>query len=215
MNKTAAQIAEEVVSGLTSEMRKHFEVRTKRHISLVQKYCKKLEETDPSMRGLVSRGTKHDDSKFGAEELLPYIWLTWRYKCQDDNTECNLPEGMQEKINKATEHHILNNAHHPEYHQDRKEGLLNTSDRDKTPVKIVDATKMSNLDIGEMVADWAAMSEERGNTPREWADKNVNVRWKFTPEQKELIYRLIDNAWSSKKTAAEIAAGVLSRSTKR
>lgn len=36
------------------------------------------------------------------------------------------------------------------------------------------------------------MGEEKGNTVRSWADKNVNVRWKFTEDQVNLIYELID-----------------------
>jgi len=60
---------------------------------------------------------------------------------------------------------------------------------------MVDAMKMDNLDIAEMVCDWCAMSEERGNTPMQWADKNVNVRWKFTDEQKDLIYDLMNKIW--------------------
>ena len=43
-----------------------------------------------------------------------------------------------------------------------------------------------------MVADWSAMSEELGSETKDWADKNVNVRWEFTDEQRDLIYELID-----------------------
>ena len=30
------------------------------------------------------------------------------------------------------------------------------------------------------------------NSAKEWADKNVNIRWKFTDKQKDLIYELIE-----------------------
>ncbi len=187
------------VADLPPEMEKHFKERTDKHIKLVQKYCARLAAMMPMFQPLVARGKVHDASKYGAGELLPYIWLTWRYKCKDDGTECKMPPGMEEKINKATEHHILNNSHHPEFHQDKKSGLINAKDRDATPDKMIDATKMPPLDIAEMVADWCAMSEERGNTPRAWADKTVGsakTRWKFTPEQKRLIYALIKAAWN-------------------
>ena len=39
------------------------------------------------------------------------------------------------------------------------------------------------------------MSEERGNSPQEWADKVINKRWKFTDEQVKLIYELLNNIW--------------------
>jgi hypothetical protein len=212
VRKTASQIAafvfEKCAEMATPEMEKHFKERTDHHIHLVQKYCKKLEEHVP---GLVARGERHDASKFENEERLPYTWLTWRYKCKDAGKPCVLPKGMEERINKATEHHILSNAHHPEFHQSKRSGLLNTDDRDKPPKEMIDSTKMSKLDIGEMVADWCAMSEERGNTPKEWAKKNVNVRWKFTPEQEKHIFKLIDGAWDRHKTASQISDEILAR----
>lgn len=200
MKKTASQIADEVlmklaIADMPPEMEKHFRERTDRHIKLVQKYCKRLADSMPALASLVGRGKVHDASKYQANELLPYIWLTWRYKCQDDGTECKMPGGMEEKINAATEHHILNNSHHPEFHQDKKTGLINSKDRDAVPDEVVDATRMPPLDIAEMVADWCAMSEERGNTPKAWADKVVGPRWKFTEGQRRLIYALIDIAW--------------------
>jgi len=77
-----------------------------------------------------------------------------------------------------------------------QENLINKNNRDE-PIggKIIDATKMKDLDIAEMVADWLSMSEEKNSKPKGWADKNVNVRWKFTDEQKDLIYEIIDGVW--------------------
>jgi hypothetical protein len=187
-------LLEQLENVMTEEMEQHFIARTRRHIALTQKYCVRLEERDPNLAGLSARGLVHDASKFEAPECEPYIWLTWRYKCKDDGVPCVLPPGMEARINAATEHHILTNAHHPEAHQARRSGLLNTQDRDKPPREMVDATRMGALYIAEMVADWAAMSEERGNTARAWADQNVNVRWRFTPAQVALIDRLIDVA---------------------
>ena len=37
-----------------------------------------------------------------------------------------------------------------------------------------------------------SMSEEKGGEPKKWADDNVNVRWKFTDDHKDLIYELIE-----------------------
>ena len=200
--RAVIQRLSELVEGVDGmiKMETHFVYRTNRHISLVRKYCKKIEEAMPIFDGeLIGRGKSHDDSKFLDKEKKPNIWLTWRYKCKDDGVECKLPDGMEEEIHSATEHHIRSNRHHPEFHQGRKGGLLNKGDRDKPPKKMVDATKMTDLDIAECVADWLGMAEERGNTPREWADKNVNIRWKFTDKQKKLIYGIIDAAWKDKE----------------
>lgn len=82
------------------------------------------------------------------------------------------------------------NCHHPEYYAEDAE--LNYRDRDEKPEKIIDATKMQDLDIAEMCADWLGMAEELGDNAKDWADKNVNVRWKFTDNQTDLIYRIIN-----------------------
>ena len=181
-----------------AEMKAWFEERTKKHIERVQKYCKKIEDYDSDkFEGLVDRGEVHDQSKYEDPEIDPYIYTTWQYKCKDDGKEFECPDGMEEKMNKATEHHVKNNAHHPEYHCEKEVDLINREDRDKPPEEMIDATKMEDLDIGEMCADWFAMSEEKSTDPKDWADKNVNVRWKFTDEQKDLIYELIDEVWNA------------------
>jgi len=186
---------------LDDEMKRHFVERTERHIALVQKYCRLLEDAWDGLDGLIERGEEHDAGKFDEPELDPYVWLTWRYKCQDDGVECQLPEGMDDAIKAATQHHILNNPHHPEYHQLETLDVLNEEDRDGPAERPIDGSGMGVLDIAEMVADWMATSEERGNTPRGWAEENMGVRWVFTPEQEDLIYALIDSVWLDKKSA--------------
>ena len=177
------------------KMRDWFEKRTNKHISMVQKYCKKIEEYDDKFEGLVEQAEDHDRSKFEDPEVEPYVYTTWKYKCKDDGIEFECPKDMEEKMKESTEHHIKNNSHHPEFHCDKETDLINENDRDKPPDEMIDATKMSELDIGEMCADWMSVSEERGNTPKSWADKNVNVRWKFTDDQKDLIHELIEKIW--------------------
>ena len=181
----------------TEEMRKFYEKRTKKHISLVQKYCKKIQEYDKDrFDGLIERGKVHDQSKNENPEKDLYIYITWDYKCKDDGVKFEIPEKIKDKMNNATNHHVKHNAHHPEYHFDNKDSnLINREDRDKPPAKKIDATKMTDLDIAEMVADWLGMSEEKDSDPKDWADKNVNVRWKFTKKQKDLIYELIKEIW--------------------
>jgi hypothetical protein len=46
---------------------------------------------------------------------------------------------------------------------------------------------MSDVDIAEMVADWAAMSQELGTSLKDWVNKTVNKKWKFTEKQTKLI----------------------------
>lgn len=175
------------------EMTSWFEKRTKKHIDLVKKYCKKIEEHYKSrFAGLSEQAKNYDQSKYEDPEREPYIYVTWQYYCKEHGKKFDVPANIEDQMNKATEHHVKNNAHHPEYHCSDTLELINRKDRDKPPDKIIDATRMSDMDIGEMAADWMAMSEEKNTDPKDWADKNVNVRWKFSPKQKTLIYELLE-----------------------
>ena len=180
----------------TKEMRDWFKKRTDRHIQLVQKYCKKIaDDGEPKFQDLIERGKVHDQSKFKDPEMEPYVFISWQYKCKDDGKEFEVPEKIKNEMSSATLHHCVSNRHHPEFHSPKETNLINREDRDKPPKEIVDATGMEDLDIAEMVCDWLAMSEEKKTNPKDWADKNVNKRWKFTDKQKDLIYDLINKYW--------------------
>ena len=179
------------------KMKDFFDKRTNKHIERVQKYCEKIEEFDSEIfMGLIDQAKDHDASKFKDPEIEPYIYVTWGYKCKDDGVDFDPPEGMDDKMNEATTYHVLHNSHHPEYHAGEDSEVINKEDRD-SPVrdKIIDGTKMPDLDIGEMCADWCSVSEEKGNNPEEWAKKNIGTRWKFNKDQEDLIYELIDEIW--------------------
>lgn len=187
--------SEDEAPEITEEMTNWYKKRTENHINLVRKYCKKIHEVyGDRFDEILERAKIHDQSKYEDPEIIPYIFITWDYKCKDENVEFNIPEDIQDKMNEATEHHVKSNSHHPEYHSYQEE-IINREDRDKPPKELIDATSMPELDLVEMCADWSAMSEEKGGTPMEWADKNVNVRWKFTEDQVDLIYEVLNNIW--------------------
>ena len=172
------KIASEVVKDLppiTNEMLTFFKKRTKEHIDKTIEYAKKIAEGDERFDGLIEQAEEHDSSKYENPEYIPYIYLTWKYKCKSEGKEFTLPKILEDRIDIATEHHVRHNPHHPEHHGDYN--------------------KMSLLDIGEMVADWCAMSKELGVDPKEWADNNIGKKWNFNEEQSELIYSLIDKVW--------------------
>lgn len=175
----------------TAEMAEFFEKRTATHISLVKKWYDKLIHEYCSIP--MVQIEYHDKSKYESPEYEPYISLTWSYHCKDNNTAFNISDELQEEIRQATLHHITNNKHHPEYWDlNFDPAMLNSRDRDKPSNKMVDATQMPLPYILEMMADWLAMSEEKQTDIYEWAEKNVNVRWHFTPEQINLIESVID-----------------------
>lgn len=181
---------------ITDEMVNFYNKRTTKHIDLVRKYCKRVNKLfGDEFDGIIGRGLKHDESKWDDPEFKPYIYITWDYRCKDLGKDPGISEEIRDKMNEASEHHVHNNKHHPECHCKEK-STINKEDRDDIPDKKVDATGMEDLDIVEMVCDWCAMSEEKGEDgPKGWADKNINKRWKFTDKQKDLIYKLIDTIW--------------------
>ena len=177
---------------ITDEMISWYVKRTNRHINLVKKYAKKIENEFPEFKGLINQSNNHDASKLKEPEKTPYIYITWKYKMKDDGVDYKIPKDVDDS--KATMHHIKNNSHHPEYHSD-DETVLDRNNRDKAN-NTIDASNMSDLDIAEMCADWMGMSEERGNTPQEWADQVINKRWKFTNKQKNTIYKVLNTIWT-------------------
>ena len=166
---------------LENNMIDWFEERTNKHISLVKKYCEKIDAYDHKrFNGIVKRGEEHDASKFKEPERTPYILISWRYKCKHEGKKFDFPKSDTET--NAWLHHAKQNRHHPEFFDAKKDGLI-------------DGSKMTDLDIGEMISDWCAMGEELGNSPKEWADKNIGKRWTFTDDQKKTIYELIKAVW--------------------
>lgn len=181
-----------------SEMENFFEKRTNYHINLVRKYLDKIIQLNLNNIDniiLEQEKVEHDYTKFIDPEYEPYLYITWDYKCKDEGVEFNIPEKIKEEMNKATHHHILNNKHHPEFWSENTISFINKDDRDKPSEKIFNCTKMPFSYIGCMVADWLAMSEEKGTNPFDWIEKNVNTRWEFTKDQKKFIIYLTKMCW--------------------
>lgn len=169
--------------------------RTNEHIDLVRKYCKKIyDHNSKKFSEIILKGQEHDLSKFQDPEKEPYVYVSWKHKRENEGEEFHVSDDIKKKMTQATEHHCKSNSHHPEFHCDKKTNIINKENREP-PSEIIDATKMGDLDIAEMCADWCAMSKELDNTPKAWAKKNINVRWKFNKKQVDLIYDLINAIW--------------------
>jgi hypothetical protein len=181
----------------TQEMIDFFNVRTKRHIFLVRKYIEKIGELNLfNNYRLEDLARNHDLSKFREPEYTPYVFVTWDYKLKDEGKQVILSDEMKKFQNKATNHHIKTNPHHPEY-WDKNFDSVPLNDRDsKTVGYITNAVSMSEIYIAEMIADWCSMSEEKGiNTPLDWANKTIGTRWGFSIGQETLIYDLMEKIW--------------------
>jgi hypothetical protein len=176
-------------------MKDRFYVRTNTHVRLFFKYFNLFYETINKNPPAIS----HDSSKYKEPELVPYIYITWQYYCKDRNIPFEADQNLKDLMNKATEHHVRTNRHHPEYWSDRTDNLIPKGDRDKfdpNAVETIDVSKtMPKSALIEMCADWCAMSEERGNTPFEWAEKVINKRWQFGKEKEMFIYKVLNLMW--------------------
>lgn len=155
----------------TQEMKRYYNQRTYEHIAYVNKGANKLSKAFPEMRSeLMNRAKAHDASKFQKHEYIPYVWMSWKRK--KGNESFKFPEGVQDAVDKAIQHHLKSNRHHPESHSN--------------------PDKMTVLDIAEMVCDWHAFHYEFGDDTKKWADDNIGKRWKFNKMTTKLIYKYIE-----------------------
>lgn len=177
----------------TQEMLDWYMQRTRKHIFLVSKYIiEMVYHYGLAGTELLTRKDTHDFSKFEEPEKTPYILISWQYHCKDIGIEFPLSNKESVILTNATYHHVITNRHHPEYYSQNKIGIVNRENRDISNETIVDATTMPEIDVYEMIADWLAMSEEKGTNLKDWADKNVGIRWKFNKKQIDNIYQTIN-----------------------
>ena len=159
----------------TAEMVEFYERRTQEHIERVRACLALLAEVTDHGEELFERAKVHDASKFGAEERVPYIWLTEYHRCRRRGEPFEYPDGMAERVKSAIRHHAKANRHHPEFHDDPND--------------------MSDVDLIEMVCDWTAMAQEfgeEGGSARGWADKTIGNRVVFSAQKRQFIYQMIE-----------------------
>lgn len=158
----------------TPEMFGFFERRTSEHIERVRRCMTLLAGITAYGEELIERAKVHDASKFGAEERIPYIWLTEYHRCRRNGEPFEYPKGIAERVKQAIHHHVTSNRHHPEFHADPND--------------------MSEVDLIEMVCDWTAMAQEfdqDGGSARGWADKTIGKHVAFNADKQRFIYRMI------------------------
>jgi len=171
---------------VTDDMINHFTDRTNKHIDLVQKYCKIIDELFPNrFPGLIERGRVHDDSKFSQYELEPYIILTEKYRTKRvDGIDLELPDYVQTEMDSAWENHYTVNDHHLNFYAPEVDGFLHVE-------------AMPDSAVAEMIADWLAMSEEFDSSTYDWLNKNMNVKWSVSHHIENLIFEILDKVVES------------------
>ncbi len=159
----------------TPEMISNFERRTSEHINRVRKCLIAMAAVTPYDAELIRRSFVHDASKYSNEERVPYIWLTEYHRCRRNSEPFEYPDGMEELVRQAIDHHVRTNRHHPEFHADPNE--------------------MTDEDLIEMVCDWTAMAQEfneNHGSARQWADKILEKRLHLNSDRRQFVYTAID-----------------------
>lgn len=199
MQQFKSWLMENLVSKfITQEMEDHFIARTLTHINTVVEnglyLMNNFDLNDDKKYKFLANLNEHDKSKFLKPEKDFYVILSWKYHLKEDEfKKLNLPQWLQDDVNKASDHHLKSNKHHPEYwDKSLIRNFLDPNDRDSMfKNKIVDATEMPLVHLLEMICDWVSVSREQSSDPEQWAKENVNKRWKFTDEQVDIIYKVI------------------------
>ena len=122
----------------------------------------KIPEQEINIDGIIN----HDKDKLEEKNMVRQVL---RYK-SDLTTE------EMHQIHDVVMEHIKSNPHHCEYWG---EGTYAS--------KGIDCTKMTDIYLYEMCADWAATAEEQGNKLLDWCEKVINKKFMFTESQVEKI----------------------------
>ena len=182
---------------ITQEMENQFTNRTKKHINFVVRFYEIYYTR--MKKALPRQDLYHDVSKFKEPERTPYIYITWNYYCKDRGIAFELTPELNKVLNMATNHHVKNNGHHPEFWYKNKEvNLIPLDDRDKFDPSAIPTIVIPYMDhdyMVEMCADWCAMSKEKGTNPFDWANKVLGKRWKFPPDETKEIYEILKVIW--------------------
>lgn len=151
----------------------HFKLRTEMHRELVKKNLEKFNSYQGiSLSELKERAQLHDLSKYYDDEIQGQIWLNWNYHCKKNNIPFKLILEIESTITSALIIHSHRNRHHPEAHSDVNE--------------------MTLLDIIEMISDWTAIAQENGRSScHKWATENLEKKWNFSSEKRDLIFEII------------------------
>lgn len=165
----------ENIGAPSKEMEELFHERTRYHQSLVRHNLLIMEGyLNLRKEQLVSMADHHDISKYANPERIGYIWMNWMFYCKKNNIYFHETKAIKDIVRHSHLHHIKHNSHHPESH-------LATED-------------MTSLNLVEMVCDWTAMSQELGinqGSCIEWARENIDKKWNFSNNKKELIFAII------------------------
>lgn len=158
-----------LVEALNKNIVAKYRIRVQDHINRVKYFYRLLVESGqiPLKDIDIARVLKHDKDKLKYNNL---IRQALRYSPEP------LTDDEKKKIDDVVMEHIKTNPHHCEYW-----------DKGDYSSKNINCTKMTDTYLYEMCADWAATSEENGNSLLGWCDDVLNKKFLFTDRQIDII----------------------------
>lgn len=130
----------------------------------------KKEEYTKAINIVKDRIKLHDDSKYSEEEFEPYRRKF--FPTEDERNNEELQQIIEDNFKQATDHHYKCNSHHPEHWMD-EDGSCHDMPLDC---------------ILEMIADWNAVSIDKGSNMIDWY---MTCDKQFSPKTREIVNEII------------------------
>lgn len=167
--------------------------RTKNHVENVKicaNYLREFFQFGGYFDRFIAKVQQHDYDKLqGNEHVASFALNAPLYKYKDLYEISPEAKRVYEEI-EWPKHHQLND-HHPENYMHRpdpeKEQWVISDDELKDAYKDKGGHPAILMALGEMVADWAAVGIEMGDTAKDWWLKNKDKRWSYGPRYTQVL----------------------------
>lgn len=167
--------------------------RTKNHVENVKlcaNYLREFFQFGGYFDRFIAKVQQHDYDKLqGNEHVASFALNAPLYKYKDLYEISPEAKRIYEEI-EWPKHHQLND-HHPENYMRRpdpeKEQWVITDDELEEAYKDKGGHPAILMALGEMVADWAAVGIEMGDTAKDWWLQNKDKRWSYGPRYTQAL----------------------------
>ena len=181
--------------------------RTKNHVENVKlcaNYLREFFQFGGYFDRFIAKVQQHDYDKLqGNEHVASFALNAPLYKYKDLYEISPEAKRVYEEI-EWPKHYQLND-HHPENYMRRpdpeKEQWVITDDELEEAYKDKGGHPAILMALGEMVADWAAVGIEMGDTAKDWWLQNKDKRWSYGPRYTQALEACL--AFASKKLYVE------------
>lgn len=167
--------------------------RTKNHVENVKlcaNYLREFFQFGGYFDRFIAKVQQHDYDKLqGNEHVASFALNAPLYKYKDLYEISPEAKRIYDEI-EWPKHHQLND-HHPENYMHRpdpeKEQWVITDEELEDAYKDKGGHPAILMALGEMVADWAAVGIEMGDTAKDWWLKNKDKRWSYGPRYTQAL----------------------------